>query len=129
MEGENCVAEAVSSDSNDNNNDEFGSLASRLFNTATDANAVVNNTTNMADAPIPSTDLWLHRRHPTRTQICLKNLFDYQNANNNLDLYHTAAEKNLQTLAETFEQMFAKQEGNKTLEIPTVTPHTSPSVN
>jgi hypothetical protein len=49
--------------------------------------------------------------------------------NNHLDFYHTAAKKNLQTSAETFEQMFAEQEGNETLAIPTVTPHTTSSIN
>jgi hypothetical protein len=125
----NYVAEPAASDNNDNEHDddsEFGLLASRLINAATAAAAVGNNADNAEDPTLLSTVLQPQRRRPTRTQIRLGDLFDYQNANNYLDSYHTAAKQNLQTEAETFEQMFAEQEGNETV-IPTVTPHTSSS--
>lgn len=128
-EGANCVTEAVPSDFDDNDNNKFGSLASRLINAATDANTVINNIADMADAPISSTDSQPCHHRPTHTQIRLKDLFDYQNSNNYLDFYHTAAKKNLQIETETFEQMFAEQEGNKTVVIPTVTPCTPSSIN
>jgi hypothetical protein len=132
-EGTNYVAEPAASDNDDNENDddtEFGSLASRLINAATATAAVGNNTDNAEDPTLLSTALQPHRRCPTRTQIRLEDLFDYQNANNYLDFYHTAAKQNLQTEAETFEQMFAEQDGNETV-IPTViTPLTcSSSIN
>ena len=108
-EGANYVAEAVPSDS-DNNDNEFGSLANRLINAATDTNAVDNDAADTADPPVPFADSQARCRRPTCTQIRLENLFDYQNANNHLDFYHTAAKQNLQTEVETFEQMFAEQE-------------------
>jgi hypothetical protein len=127
VEGPNYIAEPTASDDDDNENDddnEFGSLASRLINAATAAAAVGNGTDNAEDPTLLSTALQPWRHCPTHTQIRLEDLFDYQNANKYLDFYHTAAKQNLQTEAETFEQMFAKQEGNETV-IPTVTPHTS----
>jgi hypothetical protein len=101
-------------------------LASRLINAATAAAAVGNHADNAEDPTLLSTVSQPQRRHPTCTQIRLGDLFDYQNVNNYLDFYHTTAKQNLQTEAETFEQMFAKQEGNETV-ILTVTPRTSSS--
>jgi hypothetical protein len=129
VEGANYITKPAASDNNDNKNDddnEFGLLASRLINAATAAAAVGNNANNAEDPTLLSTvsQPWCHC--PTHTQIHLGDLFDYQNANNYLDFYHTAAKQNLQTEVETFEQMFAEQEGNETV-IPTVTPHTSSS--
>ena len=129
VEGTNYITEPAASDDDDNENDddnEFGSLASRLINAATAAAAVGNGTDNAEDPTLLSTALQPWCRRPTHTQIRLEDLFDYQNANNYLDFYHTAAKQNLQTEAETFKQMFAEQEGNETV-IPTVTPHTSSS--
>ena len=60
------------------------------------------------------------------TQIHLEDLFNYQKANNYLDFDQTAAKQNLQTEVENFKQMFAKQEGNKTV-IPSATPQASSS--
>jgi hypothetical protein len=128
-DGANYVAEPAASDNDNNKKDDdnvFRSLASRLINTATAAAAVGNNADNAEDPILLSTASQPRRRCPTRTQICLKDLFDYQNVNNYLDFYHTAAKQNLQTEAETFKQMFAEQEGNETV-ILTVTPHTSSS--
>jgi hypothetical protein len=67
-EGANCVTEAVPSDFDDNDNNKFGSLASRLINAATDANTVINNIADMADAPISSTDSQPCHHRPTHTQ-------------------------------------------------------------
>jgi hypothetical protein len=73
VEGTNYITEpAVSVDNNKNIDDnEFGSLASRLINAAVAATAVNNNADNVEDPTLLSTTLQHHGRHPTRTQICL----------------------------------------------------------
>jgi hypothetical protein len=93
-EGANNIAEPAASDDDDNENDdnnEFRLLASRLINASTAAAAVGNNTDNAEDPTLLSSASQPYHCCPTHTQICLEDLFDYQNANNYLDFYHIAA--------------------------------------
>jgi hypothetical protein len=104
VEGTNYITEPAASDDDNkihknNDDNEFRSLVSRLINAAMAATAVNNNADNVKDTTLLSYFAWLPHLHSNSPQLGI-HLNNYQNTNNYLDFYHTAAKKNLQTEAE-----------------------------
>jgi hypothetical protein len=106
------------SSESDAEEDNFENLAQDLIDLAANDEAANEAEEQSAPRSIIAPLNQQRARHPSRTQMPLAMLFDFNRSDNGLDFYWTGAVKNLDAEAEACELAFAQQEG---LQVPNMT--------
>jgi hypothetical protein len=104
--------------SSDTEEDNIENLAQDLIDLAADGETANEAEEQLAPSSITVPSDQQRARRPSRTQMPLATLFDFNRSNNGLDFYWTGAVKNLDAEADACELAFVQQEG---LPVPNMT--------
>jgi hypothetical protein len=109
--GHNDEPESTTEDlPSDNEDEDFGTIAHNLIVAAIDDRTADEAEDRDPSLPGAAVQISTHGRRPTRTQMPLATLFDFDRLDNGLDFYWTGAVKNLDAEADACEHAFSQQD-------------------